>query len=112
MLSRGRTSAGAEGDCERGVRQKAGPAIESRVVALEQQHLVRAHVGRVEPTVALPMGDAIIFAGAVRIDDVSRNEVVWAHAGGIANGERVVAQRPADCSPNIDDGEATAHQLL
>ncbi|MBL9035394.1 MAG: XRE family transcriptional regulator [Rhodospirillaceae bacterium] len=96
---------------EGGVRGEAGAAVLRRIVALDQQRLVRPQRGEIEPAMRRVVGDAVDLAGAVGIDKIGGDEIRWLCAARIGEGERRVGHGAGDRAPDIDDGEAPAERV-
>ena len=108
MLSRGGGALGRVRQLEGAVRGEAGAAVGEAVVALDQQHLVRRHEGRVVPALPRVMGEVIDLADPVREHLVGRDQVLGPHARGVGQRERRALDRAADRSPDVDLDDAGA----
>jgi len=73
-----------------------------RIEALDEECLVALHLREIVPAVPGIMGDGIVFAHPICIDQFAGNEILGPHAGGIANGQGLGLERPADRPPYVD----------
>ncbi len=102
MLSRGGAPSGVSGRSKApcGVK-RARPSVEA-VVALDQQHLVRRHEGRVVPALPRVVREVVDLADPVREHLVGRDQVLGPHARGVGERQRRALHGAADRPPDVD----------
>src|ERR1700735_1750713 len=91
---------------ERGVRSKSRAAVVLRVVAFQQNRLVRRHPRKVVPAMLRVVEEAEDFAHTVAIDESGRHTVLRGQAASVAERKRRAFDRAANRAPDVEFSEA------
>jgi len=86
--------------------------IRGRIVAFDQDRFVRLHLRYVEPAMGGVVSDAVDLAGSIAIDQIGGDKIREGDGRRVADGERCIAQRPADRTPEIDHLHAALEQMF
>src|SRR5712692_10570904 len=97
---------------ERRMGGEPRPAIGFGVVALEQDDFAGLQVREVIPAVLGVIGKRVRLTNSVRVHQVTGHYILGGNAPGITQCQRGLLDRPADCPPDVDLGEAMLQQLL
>src|SRR5260221_4920466 len=93
---------------ERSVRGEARAAVVLRVVALQQDRLVRRHPRKVVPAMLRVVEEAEDFADALAIDEIDRHNIFRVQAASAAERQRRAFNWAANRPPDVDFGEPLA----
>ncbi len=102
MLSRGAAWGGRVREVEGAVRGEAGAAVVQAVPALDQQHLVPCHRGRVVPALRGVMRQMVDLADPVGEQLVGRDQVFRPHGRGVGECQGRALDGPPDRAPDVD----------
>ena len=83
-----------------------------RVVTLDERDLVRGLTREVPPLVLGVVAHRVRAAGAVRVDEVHRDEVALVEVAPVRDRERLVRDRVVDRPPDVDDAHARLQETV
>jgi len=86
---------------ERAMRRDASGSGWRGIEVLQEPGLIDGHIGGEVPALLRLVREVVDLAGPVRIAQLDIAQAVRSHARSVAEGERGIAQRPADRAPEI-----------